>query len=79
MIVISWFQSRYTPYKASASEEFNSASRSIKPGLIAAGVVSAWVSLSPSFLSDKAHKSRIKDMGGYVTPKSVRNTLHLIR
>lgn len=35
-------QNRYTRYSTKASEEFNTASRSIKPGLIACGVVSAW-------------------------------------
>ncbi|KAG6887519.1 hypothetical protein C0995_014657 [Termitomyces sp. Mi166 len=35
-------QSRYTSYKPSNSEEFSSASRSVKLGLIASGIVSAW-------------------------------------
>lgn len=42
MILITYIQSRYTAYKASSSEEFTSASRSVKPGLIASGIVSAW-------------------------------------
>jgi len=35
-------QNRYTKYSTKGSEEFNTASRSIKSGLIAAGIVSAW-------------------------------------
>ncbi|KAI4085775.1 MAG: hypothetical protein LQ344_008144, partial [Seirophora lacunosa] len=33
---------RYTKYSTKTSEEFNTASRSVKPGLIASGIVSAW-------------------------------------
>ncbi|WOO85789.1 Urea active transporter [Vanrija pseudolonga] len=42
MILITQVQTRYTAHKASNAEEFNSASRSVPPGLIAAGIVSAW-------------------------------------
>jgi Na+/proline symporter len=42
MILLSYIQARYTNYKPSSSEEFTSASRSVKPGLIASGIVSAW-------------------------------------
>ncbi|KAK3114149.1 hypothetical protein LTR53_007826 [Teratosphaeriaceae sp. CCFEE 6253] len=42
MACISWAQNRYTRFSTKTSEEFNTASRSIKPGLIACGVVSAW-------------------------------------
>ncbi|WWC67841.1 uncharacterized protein I206_101758 [Kwoniella pini CBS 10737] len=42
MIGITWMQTRYTSHKTSSAEEFNSASRSVPPGLIAAGIVSAW-------------------------------------
>lgn len=41
-ISISWLQNRYTAYSTGNSEEFNTASRSVKPGLIAAGIVSSW-------------------------------------
>lgn len=42
MVVISQVTSRYTEHGASASsEEYTSASRSLKPGLIASGIVSA--------------------------------------
>ncbi|GJJ09771.1 hypothetical protein Clacol_003995 [Clathrus columnatus] len=39
---LTWLQARYTPFSPSNSEEFSSAYRSVKPGLIAAGIVSAW-------------------------------------
>ncbi|TDL20265.1 urea transporter [Rickenella mellea] len=42
MLFLTALQARYTPYKPSNSEEFSSASRSVKPGLIASGIVSAW-------------------------------------
>ncbi|KIW13268.1 hypothetical protein PV08_08455 [Exophiala spinifera] len=35
-------QNKYTNFSTKTSEEFNTASRSVKPGLIAAGIVSAW-------------------------------------
>ena len=35
-------QNRFTKYSTKTSEEFNTASRSVKPGLIASGIVSAW-------------------------------------
>ncbi|KAF8505220.1 urea transporter [Gautieria morchelliformis] len=42
MLGLTWLQARYTPFSPSNSEEFTSASRSVKPGLIASGIVSAW-------------------------------------
>ncbi|KAI7158780.1 solute symporter family transporter [Hortaea werneckii] len=42
MMGISWLQNRFTSFSTKSSEEFNTASRSIKPGLIASGIVSAW-------------------------------------
>jgi Na+/proline symporter len=42
MIGITALQARYTAFSPKNSEEFSSASRSVKPGLIAAGIVSAW-------------------------------------
>ena len=42
MLGITWMQNRYTSFSTKQSEEFNTASRSIKPGLIAAGIVSSW-------------------------------------
>ncbi|KAJ7827131.1 urea transporter [Mycena olivaceomarginata] len=42
MICLTAVQARYTPFSPRSSEEFSSASRSVKPGLIAAGIVSAW-------------------------------------
>ena len=42
MLTITYLQNRYTAYSTSQAEEFNTASRSVKPGLIAAGIVSSW-------------------------------------
>ncbi|KAM0753500.1 solute symporter family transporter [Meredithblackwellia eburnea MCA 4105] len=41
MIVISFITNRYTKHSLSSSEEFTSASRSLNPGLLASGIVSA--------------------------------------
>lgn len=35
-------QNRYTSYSTKGSEEFNTASRSVKTGMVASAVVSAW-------------------------------------
>ncbi|KAA1472751.1 urea transporter [Dentipellis sp. KUC8613] len=42
MLVLTALQTRYTAFSPKSSEEFSSASRSVKPGLIASGIVSAW-------------------------------------
>lgn len=42
MIATTQFQNRYTQFSSKQSEEFNTASRSVKPGLIVAGIVSSW-------------------------------------
>ncbi|PYH90977.1 hypothetical protein BO71DRAFT_333242 [Aspergillus ellipticus CBS 707.79] len=42
MLGISWLQNRYTQLSTHRAEEFNTASRSVKPGLISAGIVSSW-------------------------------------
>lgn len=42
MLGITWLQNRYTRFSTKHSEEFNTASRSVKPGLIASGIVSSW-------------------------------------
>ncbi|KIK63988.1 hypothetical protein GYMLUDRAFT_161914 [Collybiopsis luxurians FD-317 M1] len=42
MLLLTAMQARYTPFSPRNSEEFSSASRSVKPGLIASGIVSAW-------------------------------------
>ncbi|KAK1230957.1 hypothetical protein PQX77_005931 [Marasmius sp. AFHP31] len=42
MLCLTAIQARYTGYSPKNSEEFSSASRSVKPGLIASGIVSAW-------------------------------------
>lgn len=42
MLCITYVQNRYTVYRTNNSEEFNTASRSVQPGLIACAVVSSW-------------------------------------
>lgn len=42
MLCLTAAQARYTGVSPKDSEEFSSASRSVKPGLIASGIVSAW-------------------------------------
>lgn len=41
-LCLTWLQNRYTEYSTGQAEEFSTASRSVKPGLIAAGIVSSW-------------------------------------
>ncbi len=41
-LLFTYLQNRYTSYSTHQAEEFNTASRSVKPGLIAAGIVSSW-------------------------------------
>ncbi|KAF3387273.1 Urea active transporter [Penicillium rolfsii] len=42
MLSLTWLQNRYTQFSTHQAEEFNTASRSVKPGLISAGIVSSW-------------------------------------
>jgi len=42
MLTLTAIQARYTAFSPKNSEEFSSASRCVKPGLIASGIVSAW-------------------------------------
>lgn len=44
MLLIIFVQNRYAPtaHGSADNDEFSSASRSVKPGLIACGIVSAW-------------------------------------
>lgn len=42
MILTTRFQNKYFAFSTKQSEEFNTASRNVKPGLIVAGIVSAW-------------------------------------
>lgn len=42
MVGITHLQNKYTSYSTHQAEEFNTASRNVKPGLIAAGIVSSW-------------------------------------
>ncbi|KIK64951.1 hypothetical protein GYMLUDRAFT_980164 [Collybiopsis luxurians FD-317 M1] len=42
MLFLTYLQSRYTDLSPRSSEEFTSASRNVKPGLVCCGIVSAW-------------------------------------
>ncbi|EGO22556.1 putative urea transporter [Serpula lacrymans var. lacrymans S7.9] len=42
MLVLTSLQSKFSRFAPSSSEEFTSASRSVKPGLVCCGIVSAW-------------------------------------
>jgi len=42
MLVLTYLQNKFTDMSPSSSEEFTSASRSVKPGLVCCGIVSAW-------------------------------------
>ncbi|KAJ4481149.1 solute symporter family transporter [Lentinula aciculospora] len=42
MLILTYLQSRYTNMSPGSSEEFTSASRNVKPGLVCCGIVSAW-------------------------------------
>ncbi|KAM0752686.1 Na+/solute symporter [Meredithblackwellia eburnea MCA 4105] len=51
MVGLTWIQNRYTRYKPTTAAEFTSASHSVKPGLIASGIVSAWTWAAVSYSS----------------------------
>ncbi|KAI0028046.1 urea transporter [Vararia minispora EC-137] len=42
MLALTALQARYTSFSPRSAEEFSSASRAVRPGLIASGIVSAW-------------------------------------
>ncbi|KAI0753718.1 Na+/solute symporter [Fomes fomentarius] len=42
MLVLTYLQKKFSRFSPSSSEEFTSASRSVKPGLVCCGIVSAW-------------------------------------
>ncbi|KAL5512651.1 hypothetical protein ACEPAG_2917 [Sanghuangporus baumii] len=42
MLILSWLQAKFTEMSPFENEEFSSASRNVKPGLVCSGIVSAW-------------------------------------
>ncbi|KAH9837660.1 Na+/solute symporter [Rhodofomes roseus] len=42
MLVLTALQAKFSKFSPTSSEEFSSASRSVKPGLVCCGIVSAW-------------------------------------
>ena len=55
MLGITWIQNRYTSFSTAQAEEFNTASRSVKPGLIASGIVSSWCAILSVLLYVPGH------------------------
>lgn len=49
MLGMTWLQNRYTRFSTKQAEEFSTASRSVKPGLIAAGIVSCKTVIRSSY------------------------------
>ncbi|KAI3478190.1 hypothetical protein L1887_59919 [Cichorium endivia] len=64
MIILSFIQQRYTNRSIKDTDEFASASRSVKPGLIAAGICSAWT-WSSTLLQSSAVSYKFGITGGY--------------
>ncbi|EST08814.2 Sodium/solute symporter [Kalmanozyma brasiliensis GHG001] len=64
MIVLSFVQQRYTNRDIKDTDEFASASRSVKPGLVAAGICSAWT-WSSTLLQSTAVTYKLGISGGY--------------
>lgn len=76
---ISHLQNKYTRFNTKTSEEFNTASRSIKPGLIASGIVSAWtckvLSVTALFGVMLTVVDRGRNLVGAIRSRSARETL----
>ncbi|PWN53180.1 Na+/solute symporter [Violaceomyces palustris] len=64
IILLSAIQNRYTKLSLSSTDEFASASRSVKPGLVAAGICSAWT-WSSTLLQSSAVTYNVGVAGGY--------------
>ena len=64
-------QNRFTRYSTKTSEEFNTASRSVKPGLIASGIVSAW-----TWAASKCSSGCLRVVL-YLNPKFKMHVVHL--
>ncbi|SPO30684.1 probable DUR3 - Urea permease [Ustilago trichophora] len=64
MILLSFIQQRYTNRSIKDTDEFASASRSVKPGLVASGIVSAWT-WSSTLLQSTAVTFKLGVSGGY--------------
>ncbi|KAJ1021316.1 hypothetical protein NDA18_005555 [Ustilago nuda] len=64
MVLLSFIQQRYTNRSIKDTDEFASASRSVKPGLVAAGICSAWT-WSSTLLQSTACTSKLGISGGY--------------
>ncbi|GAA5826220.1 hypothetical protein JCM11251_007213 [Rhodosporidiobolus azoricus] len=73
MIALSWVTNRYTAAKIANASEFASASHSVKPGLIACGIVSAWTWAATLLQSSaKAYQCGISGSWWYAAGASVQ-------
>lgn len=67
MLCLTAIQARYTAFSPKSSEEFSTASRSVKPGLIASGIVSAWTwaatLVSPFYCHRARNEGLTKSLG----------------
>lgn len=64
MVGLTWLQNRYSPDKTSSASEFTSASHSVRPGLISAGIVSAWT-WAATLLQSSAMAYKVGISGSY--------------
>lgn len=70
MLGMSWIFNRYSDTKSGSAEEFTSASRSVKPGLVAAGIGKRTLaSIYLCTLSNTLGPSVCLDMGRYTITK----------
>jgi Na+/proline symporter len=62
MIGLTLIQNRYGSRNTfKSTEEFNSASRSVRPGMIAAGIVSSWAHASTLLTSCTSHTHMVEE------------------
>lgn len=79
MIGLTALQARYTAFSPRNSEEFTSASRSIKPGLIASGIVSAWTWAATLVGPSSFRLTRVVTDVGLPSCKVVQLRINLVR
>ncbi|KZT22308.1 urea transporter [Neolentinus lepideus HHB14362 ss-1] len=64
MNVITWVQARFSRYSPSSAAEFTAASRSLKTGIVVAGIVSSWT-WSLTLLQSATQSYTLGVSGGY--------------
>jgi hypothetical protein len=78
MIGLTALQARYTAFSPRNSEEFTSASRSVKPGLIASGIVSAWT-WAATLVGPNLFRFHQRTDVGVISCKAARLHINLVR